>query len=237
MWVSDGMSWFARDPNAQRNRTVNRSAPFLLPLLAVVATGLVTGIFVEQFDYLYPLRVVIAVAVLFWFRRDYAEGLRHQLRGRRLWSWEAAAIGVLVYLTWISVAALTSSDASDNPPNQLAELTLPFASLWVTARVFGSCITIPIVEELAFRGFLLRRFIDRDFTNVSYEKLSWPAVLITSIAFAAVHQQWIAGFLAGVLYALAQLRRGLLSDAIIAHAVTNLLIAVQVLCGGYWSLW
>jgi len=58
-----------------------------------------------------------------------------------------------------------------------------------------------------------------------------------SLAFAAVHQQWIGGFAAGVLYAYAQKRRGLLSDAIVAHAVTNALIAMQVLFAGHWSLW
>ena len=44
-------------------------------------------------------------------------------------------------------------------------------------------------------------------------------------------------FAAGVLYAYAQKRRGLLSDAIVAHAVTNALIAMQVLFAGHWSLW
>jgi membrane protease YdiL (CAAX protease family) len=42
---------------------------------------------------------------------------------------------------------------------------------------------------------------------------------------------------AGILYAYAQKRRGLLSDAIIAHAVTNALIALQVLVLGHWALW
>jgi membrane protease YdiL (CAAX protease family) len=57
------------------------------------------------------------------------------------------------------------------------------------------------------------------------------------VAFAAAHQQWIGGFAAALLYAYVQKRRGLLSDAIIAHAVTNGLIAVQVLWAGDWSLW
>ena len=95
----------------------------------------------------------------------------------------------------------------------------------------------PIVEELAFRGFLLRRIIARSFDEVSYEQWTWPAVLGSSLLFAAFHQQWLGGFVAGVLYAYAQKRRGLLSDAIVAHAVTNALIAAQVLIAGHWSLW
>ena len=97
--------------------------------------------------------------------------------------------------------------------------------------------TVPIMEELAFRGFLLHRLIGRDFTKVLYEQWNWPAVLVSSVPFAAAHQQWIGGFVVGVAYAYAQKRRGLLSDAIIAHAVTNALITMQVLVAGHWSLW
>ena len=38
-------------------------------------------------------------------------------------------------------------------------------------------------------------------------------------------------------YALAYHRRGELTDAIVAHGVTNGLIAALVLANGTWSLW
>ena len=113
----------------------------------------------------------------------------------------------------------------------------PLAVAWVMARALGAVATVPIIEELAFRGFLLRRLMGSDFTKVPYEQWRWPAVLISSLAFAAAHQQWIGGFLAGLAYAYAQKRRGLLSDAILAHAVTNALIAAEVLLAGHWGLW
>jgi CAAX prenyl protease-like protein len=106
------------------------------------------------------------------------------------------------------------------------ELTTPRAAVWIFARVLGSVLVIPIVEELAFRGFLLRRLVAADFTKVPYDRWHWGAVLISWLVFAAVDQQWIGGFAAGFLYAYAQKHRGLLSDAIVAHAVTNALIAI-----------
>jgi CAAX prenyl protease-like protein len=109
--------------------------------------------------------------------------------------------------------------------------------VWIIGRLLGAVLVVPIVEELAFRGFLLRRLIASNFSKVPYDQWHWPAVLISSLAFAAVHQQLIGGFAAGVLYAYAQKRRGLLSDAIVAHAVSNALIAIQVLFAGHWSLW
>ena len=237
VWFSERVRWFARDPNAPRSAVINPSAPFLLPLLAVVATALATGLFVNELDYFYPLRVVIGLLVLAWYRQDYVTGLRNQLRDRKIVSWQAVGIGVAVYVLWIGISALTAPYASEAAPEALFEFAGPLALVCIIGRVLGSVLVVPIVEELAFRGFLLRRIIARNFDEVSYEQWTWPAVLGSSLLFAAFHQQWLGGFVAGVLYAYAQKRRGLLSDAIVAHAVTNALIAAQVLIAGHWSLW
>jgi CAAX prenyl protease-like protein len=97
--------------------------------------------------------------------------------------------------------------------------------------------TVPIAEELAFRGFLLRRIVASDFTAVSPRTFTWPSVVLSSLAFGALHQRWIAGTIAGLCYASAQLRRGRLGDAIVAHVATNTLIAADVLLRGAWWLW
>ena len=98
-------------------------------------------------------------------------------------------------------------------------------------------ITVAIAEELAFRGYMLRRLVARDFTEVSAHSFTWPSFLLSSLAFGALHQRWIAGTLAGLCFALAQRHRGRLGDAIIAHAVCNALIAADVLLLGAWWLW
>lgn len=236
VWASQRIPWFARDPDARQGKAVNPAGPFLLPLLAMIATALVTGLFADEVDYLYPLRVVAALAVLAWYRRDYLDGLRARLGGRKLISWESLAIGFVVYVVWIGLSALAPYQP-EAPPEGIFELAAPLTAVWIAGRALGSIIVVPIVEELAFRGFLLRRLVGRDFNRVPYEGWHWPAALLSSLAFAAVHQQWIGGFIAGLLYAYAQKHRGLLSDAIVAHAVSNLLISIQVLAFGHWSLW
>ncbi len=237
VWISQRVSWFAKDSNAPKGKVINPSAPFLLPLLSVVATGLATGLFVGEFDYFYPLRVVVGLLVLAWYRREYVAGLRKHLRGRRILSWHSVGVGVAVYALWAVISALSEPYASDAPPEALSDLATPLAGMWIIGRALGGVLVVPIAEELAFRGFLMRRIIASDFTSVPYDRWHWPAVLISSLLFAAAHQQWIGGFAAGVLYAWALKRRGLLSDAIIAHAVSNTLIATQVLVADHWSLW
>ncbi len=108
---------------------------------------------------------------------------------------------------------------------------------WVIARALGSVIVSPLIEELAFRGYLTRRLMAADFKSVPQGKFSWPSFLVSSSLFGIFHDRWIAGTLAGMLYALALYRRHKLSDAVLAHATTNALIVAYVLASGKWSLW
>jgi CAAX prenyl protease-like protein len=119
----------------------------------------------------------------------------------------------------------------------LATLPGGWAAVWLSLRVIGSVVTVPVAEELAFRGYLLRRLIAADFESVSVRQFSWIALLGSSLAFGAMHDRLLAGTLAGVAYALVFRRRGELCDAVVAHATTNALIAAYVLAAGAWSLW
>jgi CAAX prenyl protease-like protein len=122
-------------------------------------------------------------------------------------------------------------------PKSLAEMSAWWAAVWLIFRVLGSVVTAPIAEELAFRGYLLRRLISADFENLSSPRFTWVSFLVSSILFGALHGRWLAGTAAGMFYAWAMYRRGKVGDAIIAHAVTNALIAAEVLLFGHYSLW
>lgn len=98
-------------------------------------------------------------------------------------------------------------------------------------------ITVPLAEELAFRGFLTRRLIAADFQSVAPGRFTWFSCLASSVLFGAVHGRWLAGTLAGLAFARALYRRGELTDAVVAHATTNALLAAYVLITGAWSLW
>jgi membrane protease YdiL (CAAX protease family) len=49
--------------------------------------------------------------------------------------------------------------------------------------------------------------------------------------------RWLAGTLAGMIYAFAMMRRGRIGEAAAAHAFTNALLAIYVLVTGDWQLW
>ena len=103
--------------------------------------------------------------------------------------------------------------------------------------MIGAIITVPVAEELFFRGYLQRKLIASDFEAVPFGRFTWMSFIVSSLAFGLLHQSWIAGVIAGSLFALAVYRRGRLADAITAHATANALLSVYVLATGAWSLW
>jgi exosortase E/protease (VPEID-CTERM system) len=201
----------------------------LVPLLVMMAASMLTSAFSSGFDELYPLRVTAIAVVLYYFRAAY-NGLGWQV------SWQAPAMGVAVFLVWMLLEP--DADSSQTALSQgLAELTSGSAAIWLIFRVFGSVIAVPLAEELAFRGYLIRKLIAKDFENVPLGQFSWFSFMLTSLLFGLLHERWFAGTLAGMGYALALYRRGQLGDAVIAHMTTNALIAIFVLTQAKWSLW
>jgi CAAX prenyl protease-like protein len=97
---------------------------------------------------------------------------------------------------------------------------------------------VPIAEELAFRGYLLRRLIRPDFDEVPFSQITVLSIILSSAAFGLMHgQHWIAGIVAGLAYALVLKWRGRIGDAVAAHAISNLMLAAWVLARGDWARW
>ena len=211
----------------------NPTAAWLMPFVMILAAGMLSRALTGDFEWLYPLRFFAAAATLVFFRQTY---------DRLEWKidWFGPAIGVAVFILWIGLDRFVSP-GTETMPSALASAAPLARNAWLTLRVAAAVITVPIAEELAFRGFLYRRLLSADFESVSLRELrrfSWIAILVSSVIFGALHgSRWFAGAVAGVLYALVMLRRGRIGDAVAAHATTNALIAVDVLAFHHWQLW
>ncbi len=207
----------------------NPTAVYLMPLLTVLAAGAVARAFSSDFQFLYPLTVIAGLLMLARYRRDLAKidwG----------WSWRGPAVGALVFLVWIVAAFLLLPERA--MPAKLAATPLPLRGFWILSRMAGSILVVPIAEELAYRGFLMRRLTKADFESVPYTSVRWPALALSAIVFGAVHGAlWLPGIAAGICFGLIVTRRGRLGEAVAAHAVANGLIAVGVLGWGQWQLW
>ena len=109
---------------------------------------------------------------------------------------------------------------------------------WIGTRAVAAVITVPIAEELAYRGYLMRRLTRADFESVPFRDAGWPALLITAAAFGAVHGAlWGPGILAGLVFGALAIKTGKFGEAVAAHMLTNALLAAYVVVFDQWQLW
>jgi exosortase E/protease (VPEID-CTERM system) len=223
--------WFMKSRQEARARPADDStAAYLAPFVVVLATGMVTGAFSSGLDWLYPLRVVAAAWVLWIFRRHYTH------LGWSL-SWRAVAIGIVTFGIWL-VLAPDGPPARDGWPAELQGAPIHWGAVWLFFRVVGYTITVPLVEELAFRAYLTRRLIGPEVDRLPVGVFTWSSFAISSVLFGLLHGTfWIVGTLAGMAFALALYQRRAIGDAVVAHATTNGLLAMYVLATGRWSVW
>jgi exosortase E/protease (VPEID-CTERM system) len=207
------------------------TASYLVPFLAILGASFLSKSASGYFEWLYPLRFVAALIALWWFRREY-----RKLDWR--FGWVAPLTGAGIFLLWVAPGWWTHETAASTLGASLASLSTAARVTWITLRVAAAVITVPIAEELAFRGYLARRIMCRDFADVPFMRLSLVAVGVSSLAFGIMHgQHWLLGIVAGLAFAVVLRRRGRMGDAVVAHAVSNLLLAAWVLARGDWGLW
>jgi exosortase E/protease (VPEID-CTERM system) len=207
----------------------NPTARYLIPFLAILAAAMVSRAASGGFEWAYPLRLLAGAAALWLFSSGY-RGLNWHV------SWFAPMTGMAVFILWMSLERGPHSDHGF--ATALASAPPVARTGWLVCRTLAAVITVPVAEELAFRGFLIRRLMSADFESLDLRSFSYFAILASSVAFGLLHgDRWLAGTLAGILYAVVFLRRGSIGDAAVAHATTNALIAAMVLFGGKWYLW
>jgi exosortase E/protease (VPEID-CTERM system) len=211
-------------------RTLDPTVAYLAPWLTILAVSMILGAFTAGFDWFYPGRVVAAGAVLWLCRKAYG-------RWDGAWSWQAVALGVVVFGVWLLLAPKDLL-AATGPPPAWTGATPAWATLWLGFRLVGSVLTVPLAEELAFRGYLTRRLGQRDFQQLPLGRMTVVSFVVSSVLFGLLHGRcWPAGIVAGLVFALALWRRGRLADAVVAHVTANALLCGYVLSTGRWLLW
>lgn len=230
--ASQRLTYFSKEheTSCSSPRPANNVAAYLFPLLSIIAIGMAVTPFSLKLSY--PVQTVGGMIVL-WMCAG-------KIFSRPRWpvSWSAILIGVVVYAVWLFASRRPSSSMlSGGSVLQTEVLSGASRYLWIVLRLAGATLVAPIAEEMAFRGYLLRRLVAADFESVPYHHFTWFSFLGSSLAFGAFHRQWYLGIFAGMAFALSVYRRGRLSDAVVSHSIANSLLAIDVLQSGEWWLW
>lgn len=223
VWGVQALPWLHRAaPKPETGLREDPVAALLLPFAVFMLASLLTHAFFPHPELGYPLRVGAMILALLPFRQFY-----------RSFTWQidpvAVFAGVAVGAGWV---ALDQSSGADGMELAAALATLPIWAfvLWVVLRLVGTVLLVPLVEELAFRGYLLTRL---DGPGLWRRAL---AVGLSSAAFAALHGRWIEAGVAGIVFALLALWRGRVTDAVVGHLAANLVVAIWALVTSDFTL-
>lgn len=186
--------------------------------------------------YLYPVKILVVAYLLYRYRSEYRE-LSFKDLSTIPTTLVVSCVGVLVFLLWIRMdwtlgAAATPSGFN---PTLLSDRTVQI--VMTLFRVGGAVLVVPLMEELFWRSFLIRYIIDSNFEQVRIGTFTWGSFLLTVVLFGAEHNYIYAGVMAGVVYNLVLYRTRSLAQCVLAHAVTNLALAVYVVFTGQWQFW
>jgi uncharacterized protein len=136
---------------------------------------------------------------------------------------------------WLPDFLKPSDRVGYNPFENLKSVGVIWGFVFV--RVVGIAILVPMIEEIFWRGFLLRWLIDPDWERVPIGAFTLNSSLTLVVLFALAHPEWLAAsvycvLLNGLLY----WKRDLWL-CVVAHATSNFLLAIYVLATGNWWLW
>ena len=207
---------------------MNTAAASIVPMIVLLALTILTAALSADFEWLYPLRVIAVAASIAYVWRYLPLG------GFRL-----TAVPLLV---GFAVAALWFLLVPANPEqDQIFTRELRSAPVWgqyawLGLRMLGAVVTVPIAEELAFRGYLMCRLAREPISLTGRLPFHALGFFGSSIAFGLLHGHWLAGIAAGLAYAWVRLRQQHLLAAIVAHGVTNATLFIVAFATGRWVL-
>lgn len=212
--------------------------PFVLFLVGIQLTKWLTipasGSFLLQHPefWMYPLQVVVCGGVMIYFRKYYEF---HFERGAVL----GIAAGLLSLALWVSPQWLFHAARRTEGFNpDLLAAGWPYLSA-VGLRFVRLVIVVPFMEEIFWRGFLMRFLIGTPFEKVPFGKYQFTAFCVVAVAFGLEHSgpDIIPGIVTGVIYNALAIRTRSLGACVIAHAVTNLGLGCYIMATKQWGFW
>jgi CAAX prenyl protease-like protein len=202
--------------------------------------------------WVYPLQTLLTGALLIFFWRHYRFG---PWRGFML----AGLLGGLGIFLWILPSYLNAQilaqggvipawaswfgfEARTDGFNPEVLRAWPLAEKFsVGMRFLRLVIIVPLVEEIFWRGYLMRYVGagERDWKQVPFGEHSWQTYgLVTGLVMLA-HQpvDYFGAFLWGSLVYWVAVQRRSLAACVFMHAIGNLLLGLYVMNTRQWGFW
>jgi uncharacterized protein len=212
------------------------AGPFVVFMLFLLLAGLLSsgakgaG---EAMYWVFPVQTIVCAGMMAFYWKEYRLAWPRQL-------WLAIGIGVIVLLLWIApeyipglkprLVGFDPDLFAANPQVYWGVVLIRFARL---------VLVVPLMEELFWRGFLLRYLIADDFDTVPMGTYSAWGNIVVAVLFMIEHSwpDYPAALAAGFLFNLVAYRSKSLSACVVAHAVTNGLLGLYIMETKHWGFW
>lgn len=214
----------------------------VVPFAIFLALTFLQDRFGEQPRYwIYVAKTVAGAAML-------AVVWRHIVELEWRFSWEAIVVGVAVFVLWVGIDEVVARlslppfqnlKGSHTPwnPHEAFGAGSSLAIFFIVARIAGSTLVVPPLEEVFYRSFVYRFLASKDILSVPLGKFLPMPFIVTSVLFGFAHREWLAGILCGFAYQGLVIWKKRLGDAVTAHAITNLLLGLWIAWRGAWQFW
>ena len=214
--------------------------PFVLFMAGLAAVSIVKDFGITKFGsytldpkyWIYPLQTAISAGALLWFWQTY--DFSNSSLGKLL---IGIAAGLVIFGLWVAPQELF------HQPQRIDGFdpgVVPGFTHWMLAARFARLVlVVPLVEEIFWRGFLLRYLVREDFTTLPFGSSSRTSFWIVVVAFTLVHAQsdWPAAFITGILLNLIAVRTRSLAACVSAHAAANLALGLYICATRQWGFW
>jgi uncharacterized protein len=218
----------------------NPAVPYVLPFVLYVGLMALGQVGSLPFFWAYAIRCTAALVALL--------AVSMRVVSLRVSSpWTSIALGVAVFLLWIGPdvlfgAAYRHHWLFENSLTGKAASSAPDALrgnvAFLVWRVIGCAIIVPPLEELFWRGWLMRWLAGKDFEKFALGTYAPYAFWVVALLFGVEHgPYWEVGLATGILFNWWMVRTKSLGDVTLAHAVTNALLSAYVLLYGQWQYW
>lgn len=184
---------------------------------------------------IYPLQVVVCGAYLWHIRRgiDWRASVPACLLGVL-----AGVVGITVWLVPY-VAGWVPAEGGFTP-EKIFGADSALVGVQYAFRFARAVVVVALVEELFWRGYLMRWCINRDFPQlVPIGQGSWVSYIVVTLAFMLAHHpvDYAGAFVYGTLAYGVVLRTRCLLPVILMHAVANLMMGLCAVSMNLPHLW
>lgn len=185
--------------------------------------------------WVFPVQTLTCAGLLWHWRAHYPLA-RSQWRGLGL----ACGAGLLALALWVAPQWLLGAAprVTGFDPGHFGNGGALYGGN-LALRLLRMVVVVPLVEEIFWRGWLLRFLVKEDFGSVPMGTFTRKSFAIVSVAFCFEHTlpDWPGALITSVLYNLVAIRTRSLGACVLAHAVTNFGLALYILATKQWGFW